>query len=141
MAPSQIQTNFCLYPNYFSNVLTPAVERRLPSQGSLCARTLDHLTGVGPFVQTVSRDLCDDGRMGLESTKSATSFITRSATSATVVGGPLGMAATGLVLGSPLGAIVAGGIGLVVLPYVAERAVFGVADFFGELLRGVKKVS
>ena len=60
---------------------------------------------------------------------------------ATVVGGTLGLAATGLVLGSPLGAIVAGGIGLVVLPYVAERAVFGVADFFGELLRGVKKVS
>lgn len=79
--------------------------------------------------------------MGLESTKSATSFITRSATSATVVGGTLGMAATGLVLGSPLGAVVAGGIGLAVLPYVADRAVFGVADFFGELLRGVKQVS
>ena len=122
-------------------MLTPAVEKRLPSQGSLCARTLDHLTGVGPFVQTVSRDLCHDGRMGLESTKSATSFITRSATSATVVGGTLGMAATGLVLGSPLGAVVAGGIGLAVLPYVADRAVFGVADFFGELLRGVKQVS
>jgi hypothetical protein len=51
------------------------------------------------------------------------------------------MAATGLVLGSPLGAVVAGGIGLAVLPYVADRAVFGVADFFGELLRGVKQVS
>lgn len=68
--------------------------------------------------------------MGLESTTSTTSFITRSATSATVVGGTLGM-----------GAIVAGGIGLAVLPYAAERAVFGVADFFGELLRGVKQVS
>ena len=40
-----------------------------------------------------------------------------------------------------MGAIVAGGIGLAVLPYAAERAVFGVADFFGELLRGVKQVS
>jgi hypothetical protein len=138
MASSQIQTNFCLYPNYFSNVLSPAVEKRLPSQGSPSARTLEYLTNVGTFVQTVSRDLCDDGRMGLESTKSATSFITRSATSATVVGGTLGLAATGLALGSPLGAIVVGGISLAVLPYVAERAVFGVADFFGELLRGVK---
>lgn len=141
MAPTQTQSNFCLYPNYFSNVLTPAVEKRLPTQGSISARTLDYLTNVGPFVQTVSQDLCDDGRMGIESTKSATSFITRSATSAIVAGGTLGLAATGLVVGSPLAAIVAGGIGLAVLPYVAERAVFGVADFVGELLNGVEKDS
>jgi hypothetical protein len=141
MAPPEMQSNFCLYPNYFSNVLTPAVEKRLPTPGSLSARTLDHLTNVGSFVQTVSQDLCDDGRMSVESTKSATSFITRSATSATVVGGTLGLAATGLALGSPVGALVAGGIGLAVLPYLAERAVFGVADFFGELLNGVEKRS
>jgi hypothetical protein len=141
MAPSQIQSNFCLCPNYFSNVLTPAVEKRLPAQGSLSARTLDYLTNVGPFFQTVSQDLCDDGRMSVESTKSATSFITRSATSATVVGGTLGLAATGIALGSPVGALVAGGIGLAVLPYLAERAVFGVADLFGELLSGVRKES
>jgi hypothetical protein len=141
MPSPQLQSTFCSYPNYFSNVLTPAVEKRLPTESSLSAQALDYLTNVGPFFHTVSQDLCDDGRIGVESTKSATSFIVRSATSAAVVGGTLSLAATGLALGSPVGALIAGGIGLAVLPHVAERAVLGIAGLFGELLNGVERNS
>ena len=139
MAPTNAPSQFCLTPNYFSSVLTPAVQSRLPEQGSIQGRVVDYLTNVGPFFQTVSQDLCDDGRMGIESTKSATSFIARSATTAAVAVGTTSLAITGAVLGSPLIALGLGAAGLVVLPYVAEKAVFRIADFAGELLNGVKK--
>lgn len=139
MAPTNIQSQFCANPNYFSSVLTPAVENRLPQQGSLTGMAVDYLTNTRPFLQTVSQDLCDDGRMSFESAKSATSFITRSATTAAVTVGTAGLVVTGAVLGSPAIAFGLGVAGLAVLPYLAEKAVFGIADFAGELLNGVRK--
>lgn len=139
MSPTNIQSKFCANPNYFSSILTPAVERRLPSQGSYSGMAMDYLTNARPFFQTVSQDLCDDGRIGLESAKSATSFITRCATTAAVTVGTAGLAITGAVIGSPAVALGLGVAGLAVLPYLAEKAVFGLATFVSELLDGVKK--
>ena len=139
MAPTNVQSQFCSYPNYFSSVLTPAVQDRLPEQGSISGRVVDYLTNVGPFFQTISQDLCDDGRMGIESTKSATSFIARSAATAAVTVGTAGLAITGAVLGSPMIAVGLGVAGLVALPYLAEKAAFGIANFAGELLSGVQR--
>ena len=141
MAPTNMQSQVCLNPNYFSSVLTPAVERRLPSQDSYTGMTVDYLTNARPFFQTVSQDLCDNGRMGIESAKSATSFITRSATTAAIAVGTAGLAITGAVIGSPVIALGLGVAGLAVLPYLAEKAVFGVANFASELLNGVNKDS
>lgn len=139
MAPTNVQSQFCPNGNYFNSVLTPAVEKRLPPQDSYAGMAVDYLTSARPFFQTVSRDLCDDGRMGIESAKGATSFITRSATTAAVGLGTAGLAITGAVIGSPMIALGLGFAGLAVLPYVAEKIVFGVAHFAGELLDGVKK--
>ena len=139
MAPDPISSSYCNYPNYFSSALVPTVEKRLPQNGTLGAMALDHLTSIRPFLNTVSQDLCDDGRMSVESAKSAVSFISRSAASATVIGGTAALAAYGLVVGSPWVALGAGIAGLVFAPPVAERATFGVADFAGELLQQVKR--
>lgn len=133
-----IQAN-CVYPNYFSNVFAPAVRDRLPEAGSWSGQALDHLTNVGPFVDTVSRELCDNGRMGRESANNAVGFITRSSTSAVVAGATLGLAAVGLVVGSPLVAIGAGLAGLAFLPPLVEKGVKGIASFAGDLLRGLKE--
>lgn len=141
MAPTQLGSNFCLTPNYFSSVLAPAVEKRLPAPGSYSAQALDHLTNIGPFLQTVSQDLCEDGRMNDQSARSGLSFMARSSASAIVAGGTIGLASLGLVIGSPFLALAAGAVGLFVLPSLAERAVFGIADFAGELLKGVSRES
>jgi hypothetical protein len=139
MSPTTIQSQFCAHANYFSSVLAPAVEKRLPSQESYSGMVVDYLTHARPFLKTVSQDLCDDGRMGLGSARSATSFITRSATTAAVSVGTVGLALTGAVFGSPAVALGLGAAGLAVLPWAAEKAVFALGDFAGELLAGVKK--
>lgn len=130
---------YCENPNYFSNVLAPTVDEKLPRPNSIPARVLDHISGVRPFLQTVSRDLCDDGRMSGESGKSALSFISRSATSAAVISATASLAALGLVIGTPALAIGAGIVGLAVLPPLAERAALGVASFAQKLLDGVRR--
>lgn len=133
-----IQTN-CVYPNYFSNVVAPAVRERLPEAGSWGGQVIDHLTNVGPFVDTVSRELCDDGRMSKESANNAVGFITRTSTSTIVAGATLGLAAVGLVVGSPAAAVGVGIAGLILLPPLVERVVKGAANFAGDLLQRVKE--
>jgi len=132
-----MQTNsssrLCDNPSYFSEVLTPAIEQRLPQKDSLSARILDHTTAIRPFFDTVSQDLCDDGQIGEESAKKTVTFITRSATSAIVLTSTASLAALGLVIGSPALAIGAGVIGLSILPPVAERVAFGAIDFITDL--------
>lgn len=132
-----IQAN-CVYPNYFSDVVAPAVRERLPEAGSWGGQAIDHLTNVGPFVDTLSRELCEDGRLSKESASNAVGFITRTSTSTMVAGATLGLAAVGLVVGSPAVAIGAGIAGLVLLPPLVERVVKGAANFAGDLLQGVK---
>lgn len=131
----------CDNPSYFSEVLTPAVERRLPEDGSITRKVVDHVTGIGPFFHNVSEDLCDDGRMSEQSARSAVRFITRSASTALIVGGTATLAAAGLVVGSPLAAVGAGIVGLVLLPPLAERTAFGVIRLGQELLNGVRRGS
>ena len=133
-----IQTN-CVYPNYFSNVVAPAVRERLPEAGSLTGQAIDHLTNVGPFVDTISRELCEDGRMTKESASNTIGFIARTSTSAVVAGATLGLTAVGLVVGSPVVAIGAGIAGLIFLPPLVERVIKGAANFAGDLLKGVKR--
>lgn len=132
-------TPSCDNPNYFSDVLVPATEERLPAKGSIAGHILDHTTGIRPFFETVSQDLCDDARMSSKSGEKAVSFITRSTTSALVVGGTATLAALGLVVGSPLVAIGAGVAALVALPPLAEKAAFGVINYASDLLDGIKE--
>jgi hypothetical protein len=129
----------CDYPNYFSNVVTPAVEKRLPERGSIAAKIVNHTTGIGPFLDVVSKELCEDGSMSPESGKGLIKFVTRSATSIAVVGGTAALAGIGLTVGSPVAAIGAGLFGLATLPPLAERAVLGLGKFASELLAGVKR--
>lgn len=129
----------CDYPSYFSEVLTPAVEKRLPQKGSLAARIVDHTTGIGSFFDKVSKDLCDDGRMSPESGKGLIKFVTRSGTSVAVLGATATLAGIGLAVSSPFTALAAGAVGLAVLPPLVERAVFKAADFASELLAGVRR--
>lgn len=135
----ELNTPSCDNPSYFSDVLTPAVEERLPIKGSFVGRVIDHTTGIRPFVETVSLDLCDDGRMSVESGKRAIGFITRSATSAVVIGGTATLAGLGLVVGSPVLAVGAGIAALAVLPPLVEKATFGVGRFASDLLEGVRR--
>jgi hypothetical protein len=128
----------CVYPNYFSGVVAPAVRQRLPERDSFSGIALDHLTNVGPFVDTVSRELCEDGRIGKASAQNALGFITRSSTSTIVTGAALGLTGIGLVAGSPIAAIGAGIAGLLVLPPLVERGFTGVASFIGDLFSGWK---
>ncbi len=129
----------CDNPSYFSDVLVPAIDKRLPSKGSIVGRALDYTTSVRPFFETVSQDLCDDGRMSVESGNKAVSFISRSATSAIVVGATAGIVGLGLAVGTPVLAVGAGLAGLAILPPLAEKAVFGVLDFASDLLDGIRK--
>ena len=133
MAPSPLSSS-CNYPNFFSSPLAPALQRQLPEEGTLAGRAIDHLTNVGPFLQNVSQDLCDFGRMGEQSERGAVGFFARSTTSAAVASGTLGLAALGLAFGSPLLALSAGAVGLVALPPLAERAAVGVVGFARGLL-------
>jgi hypothetical protein len=99
---------------------------------------LDHLTSVRPFFQTVSRDLCDDALLSMESAHSATRFIARSATSAAIISTSAALLATGLTLGSPTVALLLGGFGFTLFPPLAERLVVSGTKFGKELLEGVK---
>lgn len=134
----QLDTQFCENPSYFSDVLTPAINERLPSKNSIAGRILDHTTGIGPFFETVSSDLCDDGQMSSDSAKKAVSFITRSATSAVVVGGTATIAGLGLAVGTPFLAIGAGVVALAALPPLAEKIAFGAAGLASDLLNGIR---
>ena len=129
---------YCDNQNVFSSALAPAIEKRLPQRGSLAARVLDHTTGIRPFIDQVSSDLCDSSRMSTEGRHGALGFIARSATSAAIIGGSATLAALGLVVGSPVIAIGAGVAGLAILPPLAERAVLGVASFAEDLLAGIR---
>ena len=64
----------CGNPNSFSSVVAPAVEKRLLPQGSVAGIVRVHLRSVWPFFQTVSRELCDDALLSMESAHSATRF-------------------------------------------------------------------
>lgn len=134
------QGSSCSFPNFFSNTFAPAVERRLPEPGSLASVALDHTTKLPTFVDTVSRDLCDDGRMSAQSRDAALGFISRSSTAALVTGGAATLAALGVATaGAPLAAVGLGIVGLAILPPLAEWAVHRVGSFFGELFAGVEK--
>jgi hypothetical protein len=133
-----IQAN-CVYPNYFSNVVAPAVRDRLPESGTLGGKAIDHLTNIGPFVDTVSRELCDEGLMTKDSASKAIGFITRTSTTAVVGGAALGLTALGLVAGSPLVAAGVGIAGLILLPPLVEKTIKGIANFAGDLLAGIEK--
>lgn len=139
MSPEPLNTPpLCAVPNFFNSVFVPAVERRLPDEGSIAAKVLDHTTGIRPFIQTLSQDLCEDGRIGPDSARQAVSFVSRSSASAIVAGGSIALASLGIVVGSPLAALGGGLAGLAILPPLAERAAVGVSNFFGELLQGVR---
>jgi len=131
--------HLCQNPNYFDSTVRPAVERRLPNRDSLAGIAFDHISGARPFFETLSRDLCDDGRIGAESAGSAVSFISRSATSASVIAGTIGLASLGVVVGSPLAAIGLGAASLIILPPLAEKCALGIARFAGEPLDGVRR--
>ena len=77
--------------------------------------------------------------MSTESGKKAIGFITRSATSAVVIGGTATLVGLGLVIGSPVLAVGAGIAALAVLPPLVEKATFGVASFASDLLEGVRR--
>lgn len=137
---SELERPICENPSYFSEVLAPAVEERLPRRGTLAAKVIDHTTAVRPFFDTVSEELCSsEARMTGESAKRALSFVTRSATSAIVFGGAIGAASLGLALGSPFMALGVGALALGVLPPLAERAAIGVLGFAERLLKGVSE--
>ena len=114
-----------------SSVVVPALEKRLPTRTSIAATPLNHLTRVDPFLQTLSSDLCDDGRL---SARSALSFISRGATSAAVISASGVVAATSLAFGAPIVPLVVGGIALGILPPLMERATFGAAKAVYELI-------
>lgn len=136
--PPEPTSPSCNYPNFFSSTFAPAIEKRLPQERTLPARALDHLTNVGPFLRTVSDELCTEGRMGEGSGRNTLSFIARSATTAAVTTGTIGLTALGLTFGSPLLALGAGAVGLAILPPLAERAITNFADFAQGFLQDIR---
>lgn len=130
----ETQTTNCAYPNVFSDVFAPTVQDRLPRPGSVADTVLDHTTKVPTFIDTVSKDLCLDGRMGAESRDAALGFISRSSTTALVASSSASLAALAIGIGaSPVAAIGLGVAGLALLPPAAEWAVDKVGTFFGDL--------
>lgn len=128
----------CENPNVFTDMYENVIAPRLPDKGSLADRALTHTTGARPFFETVSEQLCEDGRIGDASARGALGFIARSATTGAVLTGTASLAALGLVVGSPVAAIGAGLLGLVILPPLAERAVHGLTRLGGDLLGQVR---
>ena len=119
-----LPTDYCNYPNAFSDGLAPAVRELLPEQGSLSSKAIDHTTKIPTLLDTVSKDLCDDGRMGEESRDAAVGFITRSATSGALLVGAGTLTAIGLATaGSPLLIAGLGVAGLALLPPIVESTV------------------
>jgi hypothetical protein len=133
MSPDNRGIN-CLSSNFFSNTLTPALQERLPQAGTLASRVIDHTTKIPTFLDTVSKDLCDDGRMSGPSRDAGLSFIARSATAGAVTAGTvvLGLAAVATA-GAPLTVAALGVAGLVLLPPAADWAVGKVSGFIGGL--------
>jgi hypothetical protein len=141
MSP-QIDRTTCTQGNFFSDVLSPSVERALPKKGSLASRVLDHSTRLPTFLDTVSEDLCDDGRMSSKSGRAALGFITRSSTTAIVAGGALTLGSIAVATaGAPVAVAGLGFAGLAFLPPVVEWGANKVADFFGGLLTSISRES
>ena len=137
MNPEDQRTN-CAFPNFFSDTLAPAVEERLPEPGSIASAVIDHTTKVPTFFDTVSRDLCDDGRMGAESRDAAVGFISRSATTAGLAVATTTLAGVALAAGAaPLTVLGAGVAAVAILPPAVEWTVNKIGGFFGQLLDGV----
>lgn len=139
---SEIHRNTCHSPNFFSEALTPTIERSLPKKGSIASRILDHSTKLPTFLQTVSQDLCDDGRMSGKSGRAALGFITRSSTTALVIGG--GATLGGLAIataGAPAAVVGLGLASLAVLPPLVEWGAQKTTDFAGRLLSSFKEYS
>ena len=135
----ETQRTTCAYPNFFSDTFAPAVQDRLPEPGSPAAAAVDYVTKIPTFIDTVSKDLCDDGRMGPESRDAGVSFISRSATPGTVAVGTAGLAALGIAAGgAPLGVLAAGAAAIAILPPAVEWGVNQVASFFSDLFAGVR---
>jgi hypothetical protein len=137
---SEIHRRNCYSPNFFSEALTPTIERSLPRKGSIASRILDHSTKLPTFLQTVSQDLCDDGRMSGKSGRAALGFITRSSTTALVIGG--GAALGGLAIataGAPAAVAGLGLASLAVLPPLVEWGAQKATDIAGSLLSSFKE--
>lgn len=134
MSP-QINRPTCAQNNIFSDTFSPAVERVLPRKGSLASRVLDHSTKLPTFLDTVSKDLCDDGRMSGKSGRAALGFITRSSTSALVAGSAFSLGGIALATaGAPVAVAGLGLAGLAFLPPVVEWGANKVTDFLGGIL-------
>jgi hypothetical protein len=129
-----VTTAYCANENLFSQLYEESLKPRLPAEGSLADRVLKHTTGVQPFLQTVSSELCDNGRVTQESGRRSLSFMARSAATGVVITGTTSLAALGVVIGSPVAAVGLGVAGLVALPPIAERAAFGLVSWAGEAL-------
>lgn len=137
MNPEDQRTS-CAFPNYFSDTLAPAVQERLPAPGSVASTVIDHATKLPTFVDTVSRDLCEDGRMGTESRDAAVGFISRSGTTGAIAVAGTTLAGIALAAGgTPLAVVGAGVAAVAVLPPLVEWAVNKVGGFFGDLFAGV----
>ena len=138
MSP-ETQSSTCGNPNIFSSVFAPTVRDYLPEPGSVGSSVLNHTTKIPSFVDTVSKDLCDDGRMGRESRDAAIGFITRSSASALVAGSTATLAAVGIATaGAPVTALALGAAALTVVPPAAEWVANKVRSFFGDLLARFK---
>lgn len=134
MSP-KIDRATCAQSNFFSDSFSPAVERALPKKGSIASRVLDHSTKLPTFLDTVSKDLCDDGRMSSKSGRAALGFITRSSTTAVIAGSALTLGGIAVATaGAPVAVAGLGLAGLALLPPVVEWGANKVADFLGGLL-------
>lgn len=128
----------CANPNVFSDVIQPAADKRLPERGSIGEAVVDHLTGVRTYVDTVTNDLCDDGRMGEESAKSTIGFISRSSATAVVGVGGVVLGGIAIAAGAPVLATAgAVGVGLAVAAPLAEKIALGTASFAKDVVTGI----
>lgn len=133
MSP-KIEKPLCSENNFFSDYLAPSVQRALPNRGSLGSHVLDYSTKLPSFLDTVSSDLCDDGKMSKDSALAALGFISRSSTTAIVAGSTLALGGLAIATaGAPMAVAGMGLAGLAVLPPVVEWGVNKAADFIGGL--------
>ena len=128
----------CTYPNVFSEVIEPAVEKRLPERGSISDAVVNHLTGVRSYVETVTDDLCDDQRVGSDTAQSTIGSVSRTiATTAVLTVGAIASAAAVATGGAVLATAGLVGVGLVVAPPLAEKIAIGVARFGKDIVTGI----
>jgi hypothetical protein len=129
----------CANPNFFSDVVQPAVDKRLPERGGIGDKVVNHLTGVRTYVDTVARDLCDDERMGKESAKSMVGFISRTSATVAVSAASVVVGGFAIAAGAPVLATVGvAAVGLAVAAPFAEKIALGVGSFAGEILAGIR---